>query len=635
MKNEVFEKAKTYFKFLSLTDKEIMNIVERTFDDNKSIDENFEKIIKVFYSVVKENYKNGDLSLIILSNQFSYDSFINAVNSLNNFAIFLDKCGITFSIELEDKIKEESYDLDNTLKKISEAGKDYIDKLNSLALRLFQESSYYVSEELILSIDEEDMSEEISFDDVSFTDDSTKQYLKEIGKIPLLTPDEEKTIFKRYRETKDLKIRDRIIEANLRLVIPIASRYQRRASGITLLELVSVGTEGLIRALDDYDPDKSKFSTYATYWIKQKILRWIQNNSSNIRIPINLRQNIIKFHKQKVQLETEYGRTLSIEELSEKTGISVKKILDYEKIYLQFSSVSINSPVGEDEDSELVDFIEDTDTLTPEEKAIFNDSTNVDEWLSHLNETERIIIMLRNGLYDGRVYSLEEVSDKLCKLGLRDNVVSRQRIEQIESKALRKLRNLIQSQRSRKTVTRIRINETSKKVDDNKINLEFLKLIKLVRITDVMILSKSVYELPDSAKETLRKCFGNNIFAGVPLSPTMEVKEDAAFRVLPLLHKIIKKNIELQKQVSTEEIEMPRNIYDYFVNCTQYDVDKAISELLPSDRLALAKCYDMYSGDYKSDNVATFKDKKNILNILKAIEFNLPRVKNKTKKKGN
>ncbi len=638
MKEKIFERVKEYFKFLSLTDEQIMDVVQKTFDETKNEEENFQKVLNVFYSVVKESFNSGDISLILLSNTFLHGDFDSAIDSLNKFAIFLDKCGITFNIELENMIKKETLDLDSTLKKVSESDEMYFGKLNSSALKLIQSSSYFLSDELFF--DYEDDQEEVddkSFQDAVYVDDATKQYLNNIGKIPLLTQEEKETLFKAYRETKDLKIRNRLVEANLRLVVNIALFYYRKTKGIDLLELISVGNEGVIRALEDYDPEKSKFSTYATPWIKQKILRWLQDNSSNVRFPANLRQRIINYHKQKVQLEGEIGRTLSLDELSKKTGIPKMKILEYERLYLQFNSVSIDMPIGEDEDSRLIDFLEDTDTLSPEEKTIYGDYSRINSWLSHLSETERTILLLRTGLYDGRPYRLEEVSSKLCEIGLRDTVLSRQRIEQIESRAAEKLKKIIIKEKERESkpiIKKIIITDPVKREEYNKINMEFLKLVKLIRITDVIILSKSIYELPTWAKDTLKKCFGDNIFAVTPLAPSIDVKRQAAYRVFPLLKKKIDDKKEQEKIDTLEEIVLPRNLYDYFTNNTQFEVDKAISNLSPSDRLVLSKCYDVYTGDYKNENLASFKDRKEILSILKTIEFNLPK-RNKTKKKGN
>ena len=638
MKQKLFERVKEYFSFLSLTDDQLMDVVQKTFDETKDEDENFQKILNVFYSVVKESFNSGDISLILLSNNFDYNDYSSAVDSLNRFAIFLDKCGITFNEELEKKIKEVGLDLDNTLKKVSEANEDFFDNLNSLALTLFQSSSYFIAEDLFIDL-ENDIDEECdkSFQDAVYVDDATKQYLCEIGKIPLLTPEEEETLFKAYRETKDSKIRERILVANLRLVVSIASKFNKTTKGVTLLELVSAGNEGLIKALEEYDPEKSKFSTYATYWIRQKIIRWLQSNSSNIRFPSNLNQRILNYKKQRNELENTMGKTLSMEELSKFTGLSIKKILEYEKLYLLFTSVSMDTPIGEEEDTVLADFIEDEECISPEDKAIFSDNSRINGWLSHLSETEKTIVSLRIGLYDGREYSLEEVSSKLCEIGLRDTVLSRQRVEQIESRAMRKLKQIIQKQAEREgnpLVRKIIVPNPERREEYNKVNLEFMKLVKLIRITDVIILSKSIYELPTWAKENLKKCFGDNILAGVPLAPPIDEKKRAAYRVFPILKKKIDDKKEQQKLDNLEEIILPRNIYDYFVGNTQSEIDKAIENLSSSDRLVLSKCYDIFSGEYKSENLASFKDRKDILIILKKIDFNLPK-RNKTKKKDN
>ena len=648
MKEEVFERVKKYFVFLNLSDNELKEMVNKTFDETKNEEENVNKILSAFYAVVKANYEKGDISLIISANKFEYGDFLLTVRTLNNFSLFLEKCDIKFNIDLENEIKKETLGLDKTLKKISAADSTYINMLNSSSISLIDSSSYSIFDDLEYEEDYELENLEISdekyegiINEDSFPDDSTKQYYRDMGRVAKLTEEERKTLFKEYRETKNPKIRKRLIEANLGLVVSIAKefKYEKNIRTFTLLELISIGNEGIIRAIEDYDPEKSSFSTYATLWIRQRISREIQNDCSPIRIPVCLKQNMYKYQKQKNELEYKYGRVLSLTELSEKTGVPVKTIKYYEMLLLRMNGVSLETPVGEEENSKLADFLVDSDTLTPEENAIVNDRSNIDYWFSKLNEVEKMVISLRFGLYDGRVYNLEEVSIKLYELGLKQTMLTRQRIEQIESRSLKKIRKVIEVSKNRTSQKDLYIKknpQSNVQIEElNEVNTEFLKLVKLIRTCEVSVLSQSISQLTNKQKDVLKKCFGDNIYYGIPLTPPISVKREASFVILPLLIKIISVNKRCEKEALSEEIILPRNIYKYFENNSHYEVDKAIELLYPNERLTLARCYNFYTGDFIIDNTISFYEKKLTLNVLKTIGFNLPKAKVKHKKKKN
>lgn len=640
MKQKIFERIKSYFSFLSFSDQQLMSIVNKVYDENKTEEENFEQVMVIFYSVVKDRVDNGDIALLLLANSFDCSDNKSAIKSLNEFAIFLSKCGIEFDSELENKIKEQSPDFEQVLQVVSELSSDDIDELNSFAVQLIDKSSFSSSEKIeeVFDEDEEEEKEEKfkSFRDISFTDDSTKQYLNEIGRIPLLTADEEETIYKEYRRTHDPKLRKRILEANLRLVVSVASDYAG-IKGLSLLELISAGSEGIIRALEDYDPEKAKFSTYAITWIKQKILREIQNTPDPIRIPTNLKNESVRFHKLKVEMETQRGRSISLEELSDITRVPLKKVKEYERVFNQSKAVSMDSPVGEDEDSKLSDFIEDTSIRTPEQEAIFNDLTRVNAWLSHLKDpTEVMIIRLRSGLYDGREYKLEEISSKLIELKLRDQPVSRQRVEQIEKRALRKLRGVIEAERRRTENPRAAlrakvVEDINKEQENNRINIEFMRLVKFIRITNVTVLSRIFSTLPEKIKENLVICFGYNIYAGTVQKPTLEDKKEAAYVSFPYLKRAASKIMSEQIEKNIEEVELPRNLYLYFEDYSSFDVDKAISELSEIERLTLSKAYNLYDGNYRMDCTISDYDSKVVSNIIDVVKFNLPRARGKRK----
>ncbi len=267
-------------------------------------------------------------------------------------------------------------------------------------------------------------------DTVVSTDDPVRIYLKEIGRVPLLTPEEEAEVAEKILEG-DEQASKRLVEANLRLVVSIAKRYLGR--GMQLLDLIQEGNLGLMKAVEKFDHTKGfKFSTYATWWIRQAITRAIADQSRTIRIPVHMGETISKIKKASIQLLHEYGHEPSIEEIAEYLGSSPDKIK--EAMRAAQEPVSLETPIGEEEDSHLGDFIPDDSTLTPQEAALQTMlKEQLDSVLSTLTPREEKVIRLRFGLDDGRPRTLEEVGEEFD--------VTRERIRQIEAKALRKLRH--------------------------------------------------------------------------------------------------------------------------------------------------------------------------------------------------
>jgi RNA polymerase primary sigma factor len=266
------------------------------------------------------------------------------------------------------------------------------------------------------------------FDDIS--DDSVRLYLREIGKIPLLSSEEELALANRV-VAGDKIAKDKMAEANMRLVVSIAKRYVGR--GLDLLDLIQEGNTGLLRAVEKFDPDKGfKFSTYATWWIRQAITRAIADQARTIRIPVHMVETINKLLRTQRRLTQELNREPSNEEIAEAMEIDVDKVEHIMKIKQDISS--LDASVHEDEeDSVLGDFIEDEDTISPEESATNQLlKEHVNGMLNGLTEREQKIIKLRFGLEDGKNYTLEEVGQEFS--------VTRERIRQIEAKALAKLR---------------------------------------------------------------------------------------------------------------------------------------------------------------------------------------------------
>lgn len=261
-------------------------------------------------------------------------------------------------------------------------------------------------------------------------DDPVRMYLKEIGKVPLLTADEEIELAKRM-ELGDEEAKKQLCEANLRLVVSIAKRYVGR--GMLFLDLIQEGNLGLIKAVDKFDWRKGyKFSTYATWWIRQAITRSIADQARTIRIPVHMVETINKLIRISRQLLQELGREPTPEEIAEDMEISVEKVREILKIAQE--PVSLETPIGEEEDSHLGDFIPDDDVPAPADAAAFSMlKEQLVEVLDTLTEREQKVLKLRFGLEDGRARTLEEVGRRFD--------VTRERIRQIEAKALRKLRH--------------------------------------------------------------------------------------------------------------------------------------------------------------------------------------------------
>ena len=270
------------------------------------------------------------------------------------------------------------------------------------------------------------------------TEDPVRMYLKEIGTVPLLTADEELELAKRKADG-DEQAKDRLIEANLRLVVSIAKRYTGR--GMSFLDLVQEGNLGLIKGVEKFDYAKGyKLSTYATWWIRQSVTRALADQARTIRVPVHMVETINKMSKMQRKLTLELGYEPSVAELAEALEMSEDKVMEIMQIARE--PASLETPIGEEDDSNLGDFVADNNVLTPEgnvESVMLKE--HIDALLGDLKERERQVIVLRFGLEDGHPRTLEEVGKAFN--------VTRERIRQIEAKALRKLRNPVRSKRIR------------------------------------------------------------------------------------------------------------------------------------------------------------------------------------------
>ena len=342
------------------------------------------------------------------------------------------KSGILTYKEVMDTLEEidlSSDEIDEIYQKLEDKGIEVMgDKDDDLLL----------DDELEDSLDEDeddDISIELKKDDLSVpkginVDDPVRMYLKEIGKISLLTADEEVELAMRM-EAGDEQAKKKLAEANLRLVVSIAKRYVGR--GMLFLDLIQEGNLGLMKAVEKFEYRKGfKFSTYATWWIRQAITRAIADQARTIRIPVHMVETINKLVRVQRQLVQELGRDPTPEEIAKEMDLDVEKVREIMKIAQE--PVSLETPIGEEEDSHLGDFIPDEDVLAPSDAATFTMlREQLIDVLDTLTPREQKVLRLRFGLDDGRARTLEEVGKEF--------EVTRERIRQIEAKALRKLRH--------------------------------------------------------------------------------------------------------------------------------------------------------------------------------------------------
>ena len=340
------------------------------------------------------------------------------------------KKGKLSSSDLEYVIEELDFDMDS-LDKLIETLED-----NGIALNSDMSSSDIskIESEVEDFGTGENMEKILEQEGLSI-DDPVRMYLKEIGRVPLLSAEREKELAKIMTEETDEEIKnkakDELIESNLRLVVSIAKRYVGK--GMFFLDLIQEGNLGLMKAVEKFDYSKGfKFSTYATWWIRQAITRAIADQARTIRIPVHMVETIHKVSKYSRQMLQELGREATADEIGEKMNMSAEKVREIMKIAQD--PVSLETPIGEEEDSHLGDFIPDDDTPAPADAASATILREVIEKELHtLTPREEHVIKLRFGLYDGRTRTLEEVGKEFD--------ITRERIRQIEAKALRKLRH--------------------------------------------------------------------------------------------------------------------------------------------------------------------------------------------------
>jgi RNA polymerase primary sigma factor len=323
---------------------------------------------------------------------------------------------------------QDSQQIDDFFEQLSEQGIEVINEEN--------DDEFESPDDVEMEEDDSYLDEDLSVPPGVKINDPVRMYLKEIGRVPLLTAEEEVELAKRI-EHGDEEAKRRLAEANLRLVVSIAKRYVGR--GMLFLDLIQEGNMGLIKAVEKFDFRKGfKFSTYATWWIRQAITRAIADQARTIRIPVHMVETINKLIRVSRQLLQELGREPSPEEIAKEMGLSPEKVREIMKIAQE--PVSLETPIGEEDDSHLGDFIPDDDAQAPADAAAYELlKEQLKEVLDTLSEREENVLRLRFGLDDGRTRTLEEVGKVFG--------VTRERIRQIEAKALRKLRHPSRSKR--------------------------------------------------------------------------------------------------------------------------------------------------------------------------------------------
>ena len=333
--------------------------------------------------------------------------------------------------ELNEMVEEMDVDndsLDKLYDALEDSAMPSIDDLSSTEMKEIESevSTFGTGENMEKILEQEGLA----------IDDPVRMYLKEIGRVPLLTSEREKELAEimsgeEYSEADKAAAKNELVEANLRLVVSIAKRYVGK--GMFFLDLIQEGNLGLMKAVDKFDYNRGyKFSTYATWWIRQAITRAIADQARTIRIPVHMVETIHKVSRYSRQMLQELGREATADEIGEKMGMSAEKVREIMKIAQD--PVSLETPIGEEEDSHLGDFIPDEDTPAPSDAAATTILREVIEKELHtLTPREEHVIKLRFGLYDGRTRTLEEVGKEFD--------ITRERIRQIEAKALRKLRH--------------------------------------------------------------------------------------------------------------------------------------------------------------------------------------------------
>ena len=453
---EVFKK---YSDIENLTLENIKKSVTEVLYNDEFTEDDLYNAAKKYCESVKQEYVENKLFNVLdkklNDNLGKCIKLHDYVSLLNDVVTFIEEFDSENSVDLLYTYLGKNNDFIIILEKIVELAHDVF------ALRMSDTAKSLIeADAMTKNIDSSTETEknDIEIPDLNKDFDMVKIYLKEIGNVPLLSIEEEKNLFLLYNETKDSKAKKKLIEANLRLVVSIAKKYL--GQGLSFLDLIEEGNLGLITAVERFDPRKGfRFSTYATWWIRQAIIRGIDNKSRNIRIPVHLLEHINKYVKVReiIKSRTENNPTLTElaigmgfitesdlnnPEKKDRVDFALDKVKQLE--LLTTDTISMNTKIDKEGDGEeeLGDFLPD-EADSPETVAIrLADRDYVLKLLESLPARTKGVIMLRYGLYDGRCYTLEETASKIAEIGMDDKVVTRERIRQLEAKGMRQLRRL-------------------------------------------------------------------------------------------------------------------------------------------------------------------------------------------------
>lgn len=537
----------------------------------------------------KEEILDNNYNSIInyLKDNLNNDT-INNIKVFNNLSKELDSIYENFNIEIYlEIIYSNEYITDSVYEIINNIDNINYYKINNINKELF--NSLFIANSI-----ENDNYDDTVIDDSYIKDtrsgdiDYVKTYLKEISQIPLLTKEEEKELTRLYYETKDKKVRQKIINANLRLVVSIAKRYTGR--GLSFLDLIQEGNVGLIKGIDKFDPNRGvKLSTYAVNWIFQSIIRAIQDKSRNIKIPVYLQEEVRLYLKQKDDLVIKLKHTPNIDDISVYLNIPKEKIIEYET-YL-FDTVSINQKVGDEEDNELGDL------LPAEQEGIEVETINK----SQLDELKKLvntlpsrdakILSLRYGLEDGRARTLEEIGKELD--------LTRERIRQLEAKAIRKLKNKL---KVKKKIVQYNVNKTN---DTQRLiyiepEYDIYSRFRKLGYSDSMIY-KSIEELVPRYKEELHILLGKDLKKPVINRQVPDSERKYVLEVI-INHALIN-NLEKNRRIEKRKLNVQYGNINDFINSTSLYgyykslgfnrdlVDEAISLLNQEQLFKLRFCY--------------------------------------------
>ena len=625
------EQIKKYFISLGLEENDINEIINK----NKKSSE--QDIVEKLFNCIKykiNNEKDTDIIIKYINNYFKTDTLTNCINSLNELSELLNKCNVVFTNELYDLISSQTNKLDIAIKIITVNNETYTKtikkKLSDYSIEIIELYCDKNDEFFIQTDNEKEMiDEEIDYEDEDFDKEkilSTEKYLKNVfgstifnvKDVELLPEEKVYELATKYKESRDIKARNEIIVHNIRLVFSIANKFTH-IQGVEFEDLVSVGVIGLMKALEKYDPDRAKFSTYATWWIKQTILRYINDNNRLIRIPVHKQEEISIYIKTRNKLSTEKEREVSDEEIAEYLKKPVETIKEYKSLLQPIDS--LNKPIGDDDESVLGDFISDNEQLSPEEKCLMNDNSKINFLLSKLKEDERVIIQIRYGFYDGKNHTLEEAANLLYTLGYKNSPLTRERVRQIEEKAMRKMRLAAAHY------------EKPRNVEEDILKIEQLlnEYSHIMNTTDLLVLREILNSLSKEELNALKKYSKGNIIGADFSNLDISDKRQIVFEILPKI-KVIKDKIISRLILNPVEREIvPSNIFQRFNYSNSFEetknkVTEAINNLTYEEQKAIGDFYDIFNtGAYMGDINEIYLSRKTILYLVKLIEKQIPK----------